>query len=75
MVASRLSKAPGVQVTALEAGPPDKDKFVHIPARFPRQFRTEADWNYATEPQKELDGREIYWPGGKTLGGSSRLQR
>jgi choline dehydrogenase-like flavoprotein len=73
VVANRLSKAPGVQVTVLEAGPPDKDKFIHIPAGFPRLFRSGADWNYSTEPQKELDGREIYWPRGKTLGGSSSM--
>jgi choline dehydrogenase len=31
------------------------------------------DWDYLTEPQKELDGREIYWPRGKVLGGSSSM--
>jgi choline dehydrogenase len=31
------------------------------------------DWDYSTEPQKELDGREIYWPRGKVLGGSSSM--
>lgn len=31
------------------------------------------DWDYLTEPQKELDGRQIYWPRGKTLGGSSSM--
>jgi choline dehydrogenase len=31
------------------------------------------DWDYLTEPQKELDGREIYWSRGKTLGGSSSM--
>ena len=73
VVANRLSKTPGVQVTVLEAGPPDKDKFIHIPAGFSKLFHSEVDWNYATEPQKELDGREIYWPRGKTLGGSSSM--
>lgn len=72
VVANRLSAA-GVRVVVLEAGPPDKDKFIHIPAGFARLFRTEADWDYATEPQKHLDGREIYWPRGKTLGGSSSM--
>ena len=31
------------------------------------------DWDYLTEPQKQLDGREIYWPRGKMLGGSSSM--
>ena len=31
------------------------------------------DWDYLTAPQKELDGREIYCPRGKVLGGSSSM--
>lgn len=73
VVANRLSAARDVQVTVLEAGPPDKDRFIHVPAGFARLFHSEADWDYATEPQKQLDGREIYWPRGKTLGGSSSM--
>ena len=57
----------------LEAGPRDKDKFIHIPAGFAKLFRSDMDWDYLTEPQKELDGREIYWPRGKMLGGSSSM--
>jgi choline dehydrogenase len=73
VVASRLSADPATDVVALEAGPPDKDKFIRIPAGFSKLFRSECDWDYLTEPQKELDGREIYWPRGKTLGGSSSM--
>ena len=73
VVASRLSAQPSVQVVALEAGPRDKDKFIHIPAGFAKLMRGTMDWNYLTEPQKELDGREIYWPRGKMLGGSSSM--
>ena len=64
---------PSVQVVALEAGPRDKDKFIHIPARFAKLMRGDVDWDYLTEPQKELDGREIYCPRGKMLGGSSSM--
>ena len=60
-------------VVVLEAGPKDKDKFIHIPAGFAKLFRSDMDWDYRTEPQKELDGREIYWPRGKMLGGSSSM--
>jgi choline dehydrogenase-like flavoprotein len=60
-------------VAVVEAGPPDKDKFIHIPAAFAKLFGGPFDWNYLTEPQKELDGRQIYWPRGKTLGGSSSM--
>ena len=73
VVANRLSADPAVQVVVLEAGPRDKDKFIHIPAGFAKLFRGDMDWNYLTEPQTELDGREIYWPRGKVLGGSSSM--
>jgi choline dehydrogenase-like flavoprotein len=73
VVANRLSSDPSVQVVVLEAGPRDNDKFIHIPAAFSKLFRSPVDWDYLTEPQKQLDGREIYWPRGKTLGGSSSL--
>jgi choline dehydrogenase len=73
VVANRLSADPSVSVVVLEAGPRDKDKFIHIPAGFAKLFRGDMDWHYVTEPQKELDGREIYWPRGKVLGGSSSM--
>lgn len=73
VVAARLSDDPSVQVVALEAGPHDKDKFIRIPAGFVKLFRSPMDWDYLTEPQKELDGREIYWPRGKMVGGSSSM--
>lgn len=73
VVANRLSADPSASVVVLEAGPRDKDKFIHIPAGFAKLFRTGMDWDYLTEPQKELDGREIYWPRGKVLGGSSSM--
>ena len=62
VVANRLSADPGSQVVVLEAGPRDKNKFIHIPAAFSKLFRSEVDWDYLTEPQKELNGRQIYWP-------------
>jgi choline dehydrogenase len=73
VVANRLSADPSVEVVVLEAGPRDKDKFIRIPAGFAKLFRSDMDWDYQTEPQKELDGRQIYWPRGKTLGGSSSM--
>jgi choline dehydrogenase len=73
VLANRLSAIPGVRVVVVEAGPPDKDKFIHIPAAFSKLFCSAVDWNYLTDPQKELEGRQIYWPRGKTLGGSSSI--
>ena len=71
VVANRLSADPSTAVLALEAGPPDKNRFIGIPAAFSKLFRSEIDWDYLTEPQPELAGREIFWPRGKVLGGSS----
>ncbi|BBX95634.1 GMC family oxidoreductase [Mycobacterium lacus] len=73
VVANRLSAEPATAVVALEAGPRDKNRFIGIPAAFPKLFRSEVDWDYLTEPQPGLGGREIYWPRGKVLGGSSSM--
>jgi choline dehydrogenase-like flavoprotein len=73
VLASRLSADSGTSVVVLEAGGRDKNRFIHIPAAFVKLFRSEVDWDYLTEPQKQLNGREIYWPRGKMLGGSSSM--
>ncbi|WP_068271273.1 GMC family oxidoreductase [Aldersonia kunmingensis] len=73
VVANRLSADPRNEVVVLEAGAKDSDKFIHIPAAFAKLYRTNYDWDYLTEPQPELAGRQIYWPRGKMLGGSSSI--
>ncbi|MEV0296926.1 GMC family oxidoreductase N-terminal domain-containing protein [Nocardia sp. NPDC050710] len=73
VLADRLSADPAVRVVLVEAGPPDKNKFAHIPAAFSKLFRSELDWDYLTEPQPQLRNRQIYWPRGKTFGGSSSM--
>ena len=72
-LAARLTEDPRVSVLLLEAGGPDKALELHVPAAFPKLFRGAYDWSYDTVPQGELDGRTIFWPRGKTLGGSSSL--
>lgn len=72
-LAARLSEDPRVSVLLLEAGAPDTAQALHIPAAFSTLFRGAYDWDYDTEPQPELEGRTVYWPRGKTLGGSSSL--
>ena len=73
VVANRLSADPAASVVVLEAGPLDSEKLVHIPAAFSKLFRGPLDWDYLTEPQKDVGGREIYWPRGKVVGGSSSM--
>ncbi|WP_439591339.1 GMC family oxidoreductase [Microbacterium sp.] len=72
-LAARLSEDPSVTVLLLEAGAPDKALELHVPAAFSKLFRGAYDWNYDTVPQEKLEGRTVYWPRGKTLGGSSSL--
>ncbi|MUM15469.1 glucose-methanol-choline oxidoreductase [Mycobacterium sp. CBMA271] len=72
-LATRLSERTNDQVLVLEAGPKNKDMGIHIPAAFSKLFRSDVDWDYLTEPQPELNNRQIYWPRGKTLGGSSSM--
>ncbi len=73
VLANRLSEDPDVRVLLLEAGGKDRSPNIKIPAGFPNQFRTKLDWNYVTEPEPHVDGRELYIPRGKTLGGSSSM--
>lgn len=72
-LAARLSEDPSVTVLLLEAGGPDRALELHVPAAFKKLFRSPYDWGYDTVPQPELEGRQVYWPRGKTLGGSSSL--
>jgi choline dehydrogenase len=73
VLAAGLSENPGRNVLLIEAGPPDRKREVHIPAAFSKLFKTPLDWNFSTEPQGELNGRRLYWPRGKMLGGSSSM--
>ncbi len=72
-LAARLSEDPSISVLLLEAGGPDKALELHVPAAFSKLFRGPYDWNYDTVPQEKLEGRTVFWPRGKTLGGSSSL--
>jgi choline dehydrogenase len=73
VLANRLSADPQRRVLLLEAGGPDKRTEIHIPAAWSKTLKTELDWNYYTEPQEHLNNRQLYWPRGKTLGGSSSI--
>ncbi len=72
-LASRLTERPDINVLLIEAGPPDRKREIHIPAAFSKLFHSEVDWNFSTEPQQYLNGRALYWPRGKMLGGSSSM--
>jgi choline dehydrogenase len=73
VLANRLSEDPSVKVTLIEAGGSDRDLKVRMPAAFANQFHTRLDWDFATEPEPAVDGRSLYVPRGKMLGGSSSM--
>jgi choline dehydrogenase-like flavoprotein len=73
VLANRLSEDPSVRVLLLEAGGRDRSPKIKIPAAFPEQFHTKLDWDFETEPEPHVDGRRMYMPRGKALGGSSSM--
>jgi choline dehydrogenase-like flavoprotein len=73
VLANRLSADPSVRVLLLEAGGKDRSPNIKIPAAFSKQFHTKLDWDFATEPEPHVDGRSLYVPRGKGLGGSSSM--
>lgn len=74
VLADRLSASGKFSVCILEAGPHDNSAFVNIPFGVIGLIREgKRNWGYYTAPQSELDNRRLYWPRGKTLGGSSSI--
>ncbi|MFB6171245.1 MAG: GMC family oxidoreductase [Haloarculaceae archaeon] len=73
VLANRLTEDEACDVLLLEAGGPDEKREISIPVAFSELFQTDVDWDYHTVPQPELDDRELYWPRGKVLGGSSSI--
>ncbi|WP_440770615.1 GMC family oxidoreductase [Natronorubrum sp. DTA28] len=73
VLANRLSADGDAEVLLLEAGEPDENREIGVPAAFSELFQSGVDWEYYTEPQSELHDRKLYWPRGKTLGGSSSI--
>lgn len=74
VLANRLSADPSIKVALLEAGPADKSFLIHMPIGYAVLMKTGwADWGYHTEPQPALNGRRLFWPRGKVLGGSSSV--
>ena len=73
VVASRLSED-GARVVLLEAGPPDRDPMIHIPAGVLRVLNNaKINWNFISEGEPGTAGRQLQWPRGKTLGGTSSI--
>src|SRR3954454_23892752 len=73
VLANRLSEDPSVRVLVLEAGGRDLSANIKIPAAVANQFHTKLAWDSYTEPEPHVDGRSLYIPRGKSLGGSSSM--
>lgn len=73
-VAARLAQDKKTSVLLLEAGPADKNIWIHIPIGYGKtMFNPQLNWQFKSEPEPHLNQREIYQPRGRTLGGSSSI--
>ncbi|MEZ5652183.1 MAG: choline dehydrogenase [Burkholderiaceae bacterium] len=73
-LAGRLSEDPGSSVLLLEAGPPDDSFWIHLPIGYGKTMWSDrVNWRFETEPEPAMGDRKLYWPRGKTLGGSSSI--
>ena len=73
VLAARLTEDPAVEVTLVEAGGADSAQGIHIPMAQAQLRKSEHDWDYMSQPEPGLDGRFVYLPCGKVLGGSSSI--
>ena len=74
VLANRLTADGKTRVLLLEAGPRDTDPWIHIPLGYGKLFaRRDVNWAYESEPEPNLNGRRIFSPRGKVLGGSSSI--
>jgi len=74
VLAKRLSEDPAITVALVEAGPRDRNPFIHLPAGFMKTMTDPTiNWLYETVPGEGTAGRAIKQPRGKTLGGSSAI--
>ena len=75
VLANRLSEDPANKVCLIEAGKKDTSLLVRMPAGVGGLIKDKNDhnWGFTTEPQAQMDGRELFWPRGKGWGGSSSI--
>jgi len=74
VLANRLSEDGRHSVLLIEAGGEDRNPIFRIPllAGVAYWYKP-TNWGYQTIPQAGLEGRQIKWPRGKVLGGSSTI--
>lgn len=74
VMANRLSEISDKTVLLLEAGNKDTNPWIHVPiGYFKIMHNPKTDWCYVTEKDPGINNRQLEWPRGKVLGGSSSL--
>jgi len=74
VLANRLTSDGRRRVLLLEAGPRDTNPWIHIPLGYGKLFADKrVNWSYESEPEPHCNGRRIFTPRGKVLGGSSSI--
>ena len=74
VLANRLTADPDRSLLLIEAGGKDRNPLFRLPMLMGRLFQSGIyNWRYNTEPVPTLNGRSLYWPRGKVLGGSSTI--
>lgn len=74
VLANRLSAEPTTRVLLIEAGGRDSNTLFRLPMLMGRLMHSGFyNWQFHTEPEPHLDGRKVFWPRGKVLGGSSTI--
>jgi choline dehydrogenase len=74
VLANRLTASGRHRVLLLEAGGHDRHFWIHVPLGFAKLFNNATvNWRYKSEPEPELNNRQIIQPRGKVIGGSSSI--
>lgn len=73
VLAARLTEDPTVSVLLVEAGPKDRNPYIHMPAGFAKLTGSIGNWGWSTTPQDGSDGKVFWYPQGKVLGGGSSI--
>jgi choline dehydrogenase len=74
VLADRLTADGRHRVLLLEAGPRDRSIWIHLPIGYGKtMFHPVYNWGFYTDPEPNMNGRRIYWPRGRGLGGSSSI--
>jgi choline dehydrogenase len=74
VLAARLTEDPTKRVLLLEAGPPDRSPWIHLPIGYGKtMWSARYNWCFYTDAEPNMNGRRVYWPRGRTLGGSSSI--